>query len=72
MLNRKSTNKPLFFACPLTLKRVSSEFLEAQLRSSKGVFVFVFCFIQNITLNWPKIDLLEMVPLASSDSSKLK
>ena len=29
----------LIFACTLTLKRVFSEFLETQLRSSKGVFV---------------------------------
>ena len=42
MLNRKSANTPLLWlilACALSLKRVFSEFLEAQLRSSKGVFV---------------------------------
>ena len=39
MLNRKSANTPLLwliFACALSLKRVFSEFLEAQLRSSKA------------------------------------
>ena len=39
-LNRKSTNTPLLwliFPCTLTL----NEFLEAQLRSSKGVFVLI-------------------------------
>ena len=48
MLNRKSTNTPLLrpiFAFALTLKRVFNEFLEAQLRSSKGVFVL---FLLNI------------------------
>ena len=45
VLNRKSTNTPvlrLIFACTLTLKRVFNEFLEAQLRSSKGVYLYSF------------------------------
>ena len=48
MLDKKSTNTPLLsliFACTLTLKRVFNEFLEAQLRRSKGVFVL---FLLNI------------------------
>ena len=48
MLNRKSTNTPLLrliFACTLSLKRLFNVFLEAQLRSSKGVFVL---FLLNI------------------------
>ena len=42
MLNRKITHTPFsrfIFACTLTLKRGFNEFLEVQLRSSKGVFI---------------------------------
>ena len=49
MLNRKSTNTPLIqliFVCTLTLKRVCSEFLETQLRSSKGVFALFLLSIR--------------------------
>ena len=61
MLNRKSANTPLLwliFACALSLKRVFSEFLEAQLRSSKGVFVlFLLLSI------WVQFGLLHVVKL---------
>ena len=59
MLNRKRANTPLLgliCASPLNSKRISTEFLEAQLHSSKGVLVLVFRFTQNVTPNLPKID----------------
>jgi hypothetical protein len=58
--HRKSANTPLLwliFACTLSLKRNFGEFLEAQLRSSKGVFLLFLLTI------WVQFCLLHVVKL---------